>query len=169
MSRRPTIPTAPSSLAVRVATLGGVGNAPPAPGTVGSLIAAVCCFGLLGVHWLVYVVFLILACTFAVVVTSRAAQEIGEPDPPNVILDEVVGMWCAALLLPASWYDLTAVFVLFRIFDIVKPSPIPKLERLPGGLGIVLDDVAAGLLARGTWWLLQANFDFLADPRVGLF
>jgi phosphatidylglycerophosphatase A len=85
----------------------------------------------------------------------------GQADPPRVIIDEFVGMWIAVLALPAQWYDLTAVFLLFRVFDVVKPAPIPRLERLPWGLGIVADDVAAGLLARVTWWLLKANFDFL--------
>jgi phosphatidylglycerophosphatase A len=84
-----------------------------------------------------------------------------QPDPPRIIVDEFVGMWAAALGLPVAWYDLCAVFLLFRVFDVVKPAPLPRLERLPGGLGIVADDVAAGLLARLTWWLLQANFDFL--------
>jgi phosphatidylglycerophosphatase A len=49
---------------------------------------------------------------------------------------------------------------LFRLFDVVKPAPIPRLERLSGGFGVVADDVAAGLLARATWWLLKVNFDF---------
>jgi phosphatidylglycerophosphatase A len=146
---------------VWIATGGGVGNVPLAPGTVGSLIGAACSFPALGLDWPLYVALLCGLCLLAVFVTGRAAQTLGHPDPPVIILDEFVGMWCAVLLLTPSWYDLTAVFILFRIFDIVKPSPLPRLERLPGGLGIVLDDVAAGLLARGTWWLLQANFDFL--------
>jgi len=162
MSRRATsAPAVRRSTIVRIATLGGIGNVPPAPGTVGSLIGAACGFVLLGMDWRAYLVLVVAACALAIFVTGRAAQELGQADPPNVILDECVGMWCALLLLPANWYDLTAVFLLFRIFDVVKPSPIPKLERLPGGFGIVLDDVAAGLLARATWWLLQANFDFL--------
>jgi phosphatidylglycerophosphatase A len=78
-----------------------------------------------------------------------------------VIIDEIAGMCVALWGLPLQWYDVGAVFLLFRLFDIVKPAPIPRLERLPGGLGIVADDIAAGLLARVTWWLLKANFDFL--------
>jgi phosphatidylglycerophosphatase A len=70
-------------------------------------------------------------------------------------------MWMAAIALPFQLYDLVAVFLLFRLFDVVKPGPLWRLERLPGGLGIVADDVAAGLLARVSWWLLQVNFDFL--------
>jgi phosphatidylglycerophosphatase A len=70
-------------------------------------------------------------------------------------------MCVATLVLPLRAYDLCAVFLLFRLFDVVKPAPIPRLERLPGGFGVVADDVAAGLLARATWWLLKVNFDFL--------
>jgi phosphatidylglycerophosphatase A len=70
-------------------------------------------------------------------------------------------MWVAALAIPFQFYDLAAVFLLFRLFDVIKPAPLPRLERLPGGFGIVADDLAAGLLARATWWLLQTNFDFL--------
>jgi phosphatidylglycerophosphatase A len=77
------------------------------------------------------------------------------------VVDEAVGMWLATLALPMRAYDLAAVFLLFRLFDVVKPAPIPRCEELPGGWGVVADDVAAGLLARVAWWLLQANFDFL--------
>jgi phosphatidylglycerophosphatase A len=111
--------------------------------------------------WPVHLVAVSVLAVVAVIVSQRAADELGHPDPPPVVIDEVLGMWCAALMLPVRAYDLCAVFLLFRIFDIVKPAPISRLERLPGGFGIVADDVAAGLLARATWWLLKANFDFL--------
>jgi len=97
----------------------------------------------------------------AVVTAGRAAEELRRPDSPRIIIDEVAGMCFATLAVSVQLYDLCAVFLLFRLFDVVKPAPIPRLERLPGGLGIVADDVAAGLLARATWWLLKANFDFL--------
>jgi phosphatidylglycerophosphatase A len=70
-------------------------------------------------------------------------------------------MWLAAIALPATFYDFAAAFLLYRLMDVVKPSPISRLEGLPGGFGIVADDLAAGLLARATWWLLKANFNFL--------
>jgi phosphatidylglycerophosphatase A len=56
---------------------------------------------------------------------------------------------------------VTVCFLLFRLFDVVKPAPIPRLEKLPRGFGIVADDVAAGLLARVMWWLVKINFEFL--------
>ncbi len=144
-----------------VATGAGVGHLPFAPGTAGSLLGAVLCFPLLTLPWPVYLGATILLAVLAVWVAGRAASEAGEPDPAHVVIDEIVGMWVAAIALSPSLYDVAAVFLLFRLMDVVKPAPIPRLERLPGGLGIVADDVAAGLLARAAWWLLQANFDFL--------
>ncbi|MBI3122050.1 MAG: phosphatidylglycerophosphatase A [candidate division NC10 bacterium] len=144
-----------------VATGAGVGRLPFAPGTAGSLLGAVLCFPLLSLPRPVYLGATVLLAVLAVWVAGRAASEAGEPDPAHVVIDEIVGMWVAAIALSPSLYDVAAVFLLFRLMDVVKPAPIPRLERLPGGLGIVADDVAAGLLARAAWWLLQANFDFL--------
>lgn len=148
------------SAAQLVATVGGIGRVPHAPGTVGSVIGVGLCLPLLRLGWPLHLAATVVLCAAAVVVSGRAAAELGQPDPPRVIIDEIAGMWVAALALPLQWYDLCAVFLLFRLFDVVKPAPIPRLERLPGGFGIVADDVAAGLLARVTWWLLKANFDF---------
>jgi len=144
-----------------VATAGGLGRIPRASGTVGSLIGAALCLPLLGLGWPLHLAATVVLCAAALVVSGRAAAELGQPDPPQVIIDEMAGMCVAMLALPLHWYDLCAVFLLFRLFDVVKPAPIPRLERLPGGFGIVADDIAAGLLARVTWWLLKANFDFL--------
>jgi len=161
-------PAAPSRESTRIggvqrllATGAGVGYFPLAPGTAGSLLGAALCFPLLYLPWPVYLGATILLAALAVWVAGQIAAELGQPDPPEVVIDEIVGMWVAALALPATLYDFTAVFLLFRLMDVVKPAPIPRLERLPGGLGIVADDIAAGLLARVMWWLLKANFDFL--------
>jgi len=144
-----------------VATAGGLGRIPRAPGTLGSLIGAALCLPLLGLGWPLHLAATVVLCGAALVASGRAAAELGQPDPPQVVIDEIAGMSVALLALPFQWYDLGAVFLLFRLFDVVKPAPIPRLERLPGGFGIVADDIAAGLLARVTWWLLKANFDFL--------
>ncbi len=149
------------STAQLVATAWGVGRIPGAPGTVGSLIGAALGLPLLGLGWPLHLAAAAVLCAVAVAVSGRAAAELGEADPPQVIVDEIAGMCLAMVALPFQWHDVSAVFLLFRLFDVVKPAPIPRLERLPGGLGIVADDIAAGLLARITWWLLKANFDFL--------
>jgi phosphatidylglycerophosphatase A len=144
-----------------VATGAGLGHLPVAPGTAGSLLGAALCFPLLTLPWPVYLGAAILLTVLAVWVAGRVASDAGQPDPAHVVIDEMAGMWVAAIALSPRLYDVAAVFLLFRLMDVVKPAPIPRLERLPGGLGIVADDVAAGLLARAAWWLLQANFDFL--------
>lgn len=144
-----------------VATGAGLGHLPVAPGTAGSLLGAALCFPLLSLPWPVYLGAAILLAVLAVWVAGRVASDAGQPDPAHVVIDEMAGMWVAAIALSPRLYDVAAVFLLFRLMDVVKPAPIPRLERLPGGLGIVADDVAAGLLARAAWWLLQANFDFL--------
>lgn len=144
-----------------VATGAGLGHLPVAPGTAGSLLGAALCFPLLSLPWPVYLGAAILLAVLAVWVAGRVASDAGQPDPAHVVIDEMAGMWVAAIAVSPRLYDVAAVFLLFRLMDVVKPAPIPRLERLPGGLGIVADDVAAGLLARAAWWLLQANFDFL--------
>lgn len=139
----------------------GVGYFSLAPGTAGSLLGAVLCFPLAYLPLPVYLGATLALTALAVWVAGRVAAELGQPDPPEIVIDEIAGMWIAAIALTPTLYDFTAVFLLFRLMDVVKPAPIDRLERMPGGLGIVADDVAAALLARVMWWLLQANFDFL--------
>jgi len=125
----------------------GAGLSPVAPGTAGSLVA-------LPFVWL-FAQFGAWACAAAVVAgfaagvvyCARAAEALGAADHPAVVWDEVVGMWAALCFIPLSWSALIAGFLLFRLFDIAKPWPIRRLERAPGGFGIMLDDLAAGLLA----------------------
>lgn len=144
-----------------LATGAGIGHLPFAPGTAGSLVGAVLCFPLLYLPWPVYLGATALLTAVAVWAAGRVAAELGQTDPSAIVIDEIAGMWIAAIALSPTLYDLSAVFFLFRLMDVVKPAPIPRLERLPGGFGIVADDVAAALLARVMWWLLKANFDFL--------
>ena len=82
-------------------------------------------------------------------VSARVKSE-EDPDPSKVVIDEVAGQLAALMLLsPVDWWSLLAAFLLFRLFDIVKPLGIRRLESIPNGWGIMLDDLAAGLLAAG--------------------
>jgi phosphatidylglycerophosphatase A len=85
---------------------------------------------------------------------TRVARELGDGDPSCVVIDEVAGQMLALVAVPFYWQSLLAAFILFRAFDIVKPPPVRQLENLPGGVGIVLDDVGAGLYAWGIVQLL---------------
>lgn len=80
-------------------------------------------------------------------ICGRAESALGVKDDPRIVLDEVVGMWVAAAGMPRRFLPILAAFALFRLFDSVKWPPVSWLERLPGGWGIVLDDVGAGAIA----------------------
>ncbi|HMA53105.1 MAG TPA: phosphatidylglycerophosphatase A, partial [Acidobacteriota bacterium] len=132
------------SLARIAATFFGLGLVPFAPGTAASAAAAL--GYILGLHGLsrplygLLVVVLFFAGTAA---AGRYALELGRPDPGRIVIDEVCGQLIALAFLPGHWLPVGLSFALFRFFDIIKPWPIRKLERLPGGWGIMADDVAA--------------------------
>jgi phosphatidylglycerophosphatase A len=93
----------------------------------------------------------ILAAVFVILIgipaATRVARAHANKDPQFVVIDEVAGQLIALIAAPLSWKTFAAGFILFRIFDILKPPPVRQLEKLPEGVGIVLDDVAAGLYA----------------------
>lgn len=98
-----------------------------------------------------------LAVTLGIPAATRVARESGITDPSFVVVDEVAGQLIALIAAPVRWKTLLAGFILFRAFDIVKPPPLRLLERIPGGAGIMLDDVGAGLYALA---ILQAALHF---------
>jgi len=134
------------AVALACATTLGVGYAPIAPGTFGSAV------GLL--VWYTLPVSLVAQATaiVAVIVIGSwsggvAEQHFGKADPGQVVIDEVAGMLVTLFLVPVDWEGVVGAFLLFRLSDIVKPYPANRLERLPGGLGIMADDVMAGVYA----------------------
>lgn len=144
-----------------VATAGGVGRVPTAPGTAGSvvgLVAAVLAARTLSPAW--YAALLLGLFAVGVVAAQLVERTAPRKDPSWVVIDEVVGMMLALFLLPLRVGPVAAAFVCFRGFDIFKPFPIRRLEHQPGGWGIMLDDVVAGLYAnvvvRGALWVLGA-------------
>jgi phosphatidylglycerophosphatase A len=106
-----------------VAAGGGLGYVPGMPGTAGSLLGLALCIPLLALDWRIHLALALLLAGAAAWVAARAAAEVGDPDPPVIVVDEVAGMLLAAVAVPATAYELTAVFLLFRLFDVVKPSP----------------------------------------------
>lgn len=125
----------------------GAGFVPKAPGTAGTLAAIPLVFLIarlpLPLQFLVWISFFVLGC----IVCQRAADWLNEQDPGAIVWDEVVGYCFAMALLPLSLQTVVITFVLFRLADIFKPWPISWVEkRVKGGLGIMLDDLLAGLL-----------------------
>jgi len=146
-------------LAVFLATAGYSGYFPIAPGTVGSAV------GLL-VYLLVwwtrspFVEVALIALIFAAGTwaATHAERFFGGIDPGPVVIDEVLGMLVTLAFIPAGWSGVLAGFVLFRVFDVIKPYPADRLEKLHGGFGIMADDAMAGIYAnlslRALMWLL---------------
>ncbi len=137
--------------AVWIATCGGVGYFPIAPGTAGSAVGLAIVAGAgrlpLARPWATAALAGMAGVLFALGVwaAGEAEKYFGRTDPGPVVIDEVVGQMITLLVRPsAPWKWLVAGFVLFRVFDVLKPFPAGRAERLPGGLGIMLDDVVAG-------------------------
>jgi len=138
-----------------IATFLGIGKIPFAPGTWASL-AAVPIFWTLIPHLPAHLSILAVLFLLAVPICTRAEREMEETDPSAIVLDEVLGMGVALLGVPREFPFVLMAFILFRLFDIWKPFPIHRLQKLPGGWGIMMDDLVAGLYALG--WVHIGNF-----------
>ncbi len=138
----------------------GSGYCPVAPGTAGALLAVLIWFGLagfMGDPLLKLVTLLLVVCFYVLGVWSanRLSPYWGE-DPSRVVVDEVIGTWISLLAVPAGslWYGLAA-FALFRFFDIVKPCGVRQMESMPGGVGVMMDDVLAGIYGFAVLYIVQ--------------
>jgi len=145
--------------ATLVATFFGIGRLRPGPGTWASLATTLIWWALslvVAPGWQPLAVILLALGVTAIGIpaATKVAQSTGIKDPQFVVIDEVAGQLIAFVAIPVSWKSLLLGFILFRGFDIVKPPPVRQLEQLPGGWGIVLDDVAAGLFALGVMQVL---------------
>jgi phosphatidylglycerophosphatase A len=124
-----------------------IGNIPFAPGSFGSLIGLPFCFALAGISPLPAVLCILLFIFFAVCIADAAEKILKRNDPGCIVIDEVAGMMVALIGLPFGPITVVIGFTLFRILDILKPFPIRNLDKkIPGGLGVVADDVAAGII-----------------------
>ena len=126
------------------------GYVPKVPGTFGTFVGAIFYYFIILLFdpSSMQLVFITLSIIFISVIFSHYSIKIfNSNDPPRVVIDEVAGFFVTVLFVPFSILNLVNAFILFRLFDIWKPISIKKLEKLPGGLGVTLDDVAAGVLA----------------------
>ena len=130
-----------------LATLGPFGHLSTAPGTIGSIIGVITGYmiAILGAEFLA-------AATIAITILGTMAADSYSrithlKDPPEVIIDEVAGQWIPLIILPLDPWWFAAGFILFRFFDISKLGPVGMAERLPGGIGVMADDIVAGVLA----------------------
>ena len=151
-----------SGWAWAVGTFFGAGLLRPGPGTFGSVAAVLLWFGV--IHGLqpsaAVQVWGTLGAALAVTAigipaSSIVSREAGREDPGFVVIDEVAGQLFALIGMSADWRHAATALALFRLLDITKPPPVRNLERLQGGVGIMLDDVAAGLIALGLGHLIS--------------
>jgi phosphatidylglycerophosphatase A len=131
-------------------TGGGAGYFPRLPGTIGTLVAIPLSLALNRLalsNFPLALLFLVGAVLVAIWLSTKGAIILKQKDPQLIVIDEIVGFMVANFVAPARLSPLLWSFALFRLFDIVKVFPTNKLEKLPGGAGIVLDDVMAGVYA----------------------
>ncbi|HEY8549446.1 MAG TPA: phosphatidylglycerophosphatase A [Vicinamibacterales bacterium] len=144
-------------LAITLATVFGIGRIPFAPGTFGSLpgIALTIAARAYGPWW-TEALLLVLIVVAGVWGASAAEEHFGRIDPGPVVIDEVAGMMLTLLFIPLSATGYAAGFFVFRACDVIKPFPANRLERLPGGFGVMADDLMAGVwghaIVRGLAW-----------------
>jgi Phosphatidylglycerophosphatase A and related proteins len=131
----------------------GSGLAPKAPGTFGTLAAVPLYLLLNQLSFGYYLVALIAAFALGIWICERTAEALGVHDHGGIVWDEFVGFWLTMFLAPPGWQWIVVGFLLFRLFDVLKPFPIGWLDRrVQGGLGIMMDDAVAGSFA---WLCLQ--------------
>ena len=127
-----------------VATFFSLGKLPFAPGSWGSL-GALLLWLLLPISFSIHLSVIVFLFVLGVYSSNKMAKYLNDHDPSEVVIDEAVGMGISLFMLPHSFGLYLLAFVLFRIFDVLKPSFIYRVQDLPGGWGIMLDDVLAGL------------------------
>jgi phosphatidylglycerophosphatase A len=140
------------SLSKIIATFFGVGYFPIAPGTLTSLIVVLLYkFYLHRLSWPIYLLLIFFVFLVGIFASTKYSTELKKDDPRRIVIDEAFGQLTVLFRIGESWgtgwFPLLSCFLLFRIFDIIKPYPIKKVETLPQGWGIVMDDLVAAVYA----------------------
>jgi phosphatidylglycerophosphatase A len=154
-------PSLPAPLwATLVATCFGIGHLRPGPGTWASAATVLIWTALAylipqPLRTPIIIALAVLAILIGIPSATRVVGASAIKDPQFVVIDEVAGQLIALIAVPLAWKTFLAGFILFRIFDIIKPPPVRQLEQLPEGTGVVLDDVAAGIFALLVMHLLR--------------
>lgn len=131
-----------------ISTFFGVGYFPLAPGTLTSLIVVLLYkFYLHTLSWPFYLMLLFFLFIIGTITSTQYSSDLKNKDPRNIVIDEAMGQALLLFLLGEAWFPLILSFLLFRLFDITKPYPIKKIEILPKGWGIMMDDIAAAVYA----------------------
>ena len=131
---------------VMIASVGYTGKLPLAPGTWGTMAGLLFYWGIYRIPGWVFAVTIVALFFLGVLVAAETDRVYGTSDNGMIVIDEVVGLWIAMWGLPFTFQTAVLGFILFRLFDVVKPFPVRWIEqRVPGGWGVMLDDVSAGI------------------------
>lgn len=134
----------------------GSGLLPKAPGTYGTLVGIPLYLLIQPLSWVFQALFVTLAFVAGLWICQRASDDLGVHDHSGIVWDEIVGFLAAMVFAPPGWVWIVIGFLLFRVFDILKPWPIDWVDRrVEGGLGIMLDDLIAGFYTAGAISLLN--------------
>lgn len=141
---------------IKIAASGlGAGYVPVAPGTAGAVVGLGLCWVLSSLNHHVYIPTVVAFVFLSAWISSRASILYEAPDPQKITIDEIAGILVTFIFHQLTWISAIAGFILFRLFDIAKPFPVRWVERrFPGGWGIVLDDVVAGVYANAALWIV---------------
>ena len=134
-------------IAIIIATFFYVGRIPLAPGTWGTVAALPLFYLISGIPYYFYIALTVVFIFISIRASDAVEKIYGKSDPDQIVADEVSGYLVTMLLIPPTLTNIIIGFFLFRLFDIVKPPPSRQAERLPGGMGVVMDDVVAGIYA----------------------
>ena len=136
-----------------LATLGPIGHVRPASGTIGSLVALGTGYMIASFSLGVLVAAILAVAILGIFAAQRYGQRTGKKDASEVIIDEVAGQWIPLVIIPleVEWY--LAAFLLFRFFDISKIGPVGHAEKFTGGIGVMADDLVAGILTAVVLWV----------------
>jgi phosphatidylglycerophosphatase A len=123
------------------------GRAPVAPGTAGTAVGVLVYLGVRRLSPEAYVLLCFLIVLIGMWIADRAEGLLGKKDHPSIVIDEIAGYLVAMFMVPHGWSFVIIGFLLFRIFDIIKPYPLKRLQNLHGGIGVMVDDIGAGIYA----------------------
>ncbi len=121
------------------------GRFPVAPGTAGTLIGVLIYLWMRTISPAAYLAICFIVIMIGIWVADRAESLLGRKDSPSIVIDEIVGYLVAMFMVPRSWEFIFTGFLLFRVFDIIKPYPLKRLQNIHGGIGVMADDIGAGV------------------------
>jgi phosphatidylglycerophosphatase A len=121
------------------------GKSPFAPGTAGTVVGVLLYLVMRGVGPAWYLAAAAAVIVIGIWTAGRAEVLLGEKDAQSIVIDEIAGYLISMVLAPSGWIYVVAAFILFRVFDVIKPWPLKRLQDLHGGLGVMFDDIGAGI------------------------